>query len=264
MNFKYQILIGISLIIVEMSYSLNESIFPDYIYEFDTLKVSYINKDIIGRQLYPLNLDSINELKFAENNLLLQFKTTKYNLFYYNKKSNLKFLNSNYWDSLILKYIKDVNCDTKNQNKFKVVFYEDPFLTGIYRGTDSIIAQKMVSSDINSMEKLSLKYFSTLDSVFKLTKNIYVGAHIKSFLNDLNIIDNLNNNINLEIVLMEATSQIDNAWYLKHEKSFSNYTIAVVLLIEDCKVKKIQFVDVEYIEFILNLKEVNTNTILHN
>ena len=63
---------------------------------------------------------------------------------------------------------------------------------------------------------------------------------------------------------MDATSQINNAWYINFPDHYSNYTNALVLSFEKNKLVRIQYVQSEYVEYIFKNKNILTRDIHYN
>jgi len=232
--------------------------------EVDTLKIEYSDTILVGKKLFPITPDS-NKLKDILNeNILLVFESGNYYYIFHNKIKKLDFLSSKYWEQLMPKYVNfKIEDGLLSYSRFSKVSYHDPFLTAFYNSEDSIIIQ---GYDLNreyllSQNEFSVSYFSTSDTLFKLNNNISVGKSLEDVLLELQTPNFLKPKTEFNLVLMEATTQIDNAWYNNYPENYSDYSVTVILSIRNNKLIRIQYLDLEYIDYIFKQKSISTSDV---
>ncbi|MBK7682332.1 MAG: hypothetical protein IPJ26_07610 [Bacteroidetes bacterium] len=195
---------------------------------------------------------------------MLSFESGNYYYLFYNKKNKLEILSSTYWDQQMPKYINfKIEDGLLSYTRFIKVDYYDPFLTGFYNSKDSIIVQlsNLRDIDLENKDQLFVNYFSTTDTLIKLNKNISVGHSLEDMLFKLQIANYFNRKKDVELVLMETTTQVDNAWYKKYPDNCSEFSISVVLSIKNNKLTRIQYFNLEYIDYVFKQKNVLTKDI---
>lgn len=226
----------------------------------DTLEIGYLNKILVGKRLFPAK-DSKDIL---DNQILLFFKSENHYFAFYNKKKEVKILSTSYWEHFVPAYINfSIEDGLLSYTRFNKIDYFDPYLTGFYNSKDSIIitGSNLDIKDLHSKNQLRMKYLSISDTLISLDKNIKVGKSIDSILIELGIPNNINLEQNSELVLMEATSVINNAWYNDFPEYSTDYTVGVILSILNNKISRIQYIDSEYLDLIFSQRNISTEDI---
>lgn len=230
----------------------------------DALKIGYSDTSLIGKKLFPVTTDS-NKLKNLLNEkVLLSFESYNYYYNFYNKKNKLDILSKKYWNQLMPQYVDfSVDDGLLSYSRFNKVNYYDPFLTGFYNSKDSIIISgfDLGIKDLQNKDRFQVNYFSTYDTLFKLSNNILVGKSLDNVLFELQVPNSIKQKTEFNLVLMEATTQIDNAWYNSYPDYCSDYSVTVILSIKNNKLTRIQYLDLEYIDYIFKQKSVSTSDI---
>src|SRR5690625_1811227 len=202
----------------------------------DTLKIGYSDTLIIGKQLFPTKVSK----ELLNDSVLLLFQVKNNYYAFYNSKKKDDFLSSFYWDQLMSKYLDfSVEDSLLSYSRFIKVDYYDPFLTGFYNSRDSIITSKFDLKAIDSQDLFHVKYFSTTDTLLMVNKNISVGKSVDEVLFELKIPNTFNPKRDFELVLMKATTQIDNAWYNDFPEYSSDYSVTVILSVKNSKLSRI-------------------------
>jgi hypothetical protein len=234
----------------------------------DTLRIKYLDTILIGKQMFPSTIDT-NYLKHLVNEkVLLSFKSGNYYYVFFNKNDKINFLSSSYWGKLAVKYLNSTGVDSSKHSYFTMIDYSDgPFLTGFYNLKDSIIitGSNLKRSYLKGKKQVQVNYFCTSDTLLKFNNLFSVGSDIKNVVTKLKIPFDHNfikQNGDLKIVLMEATSLIDNAWYSSiNPDCYSDYSNAIVLSFIENKLVQIQYLDLEYTYYIFRQKNVSTKDI---
>lgn len=230
----------------------------------DTLNIGYLDTILTGERIFPMSHDSSKLSQLIDAKVLLVFKSEDYYYVFVNE-NKFDFVSNSYWDKLALKYF---DADSNKSSHFTRIDYSDgPFLSGLYSEKDSIITYTadLRKRSLNSLNDLRVRYFSTKDTLLKINDKVKVGNRLVSAFSDLNIPINDNNYRsigNVNIVLMKATSLIDNAWYTQLAPDCCpEYTTAINLAFKDNKLRQIQYLDYEYIPYLFKKKRVTTKDI---
>ena len=226
----------------------------------DTLKIGYLDTLLIGKQLYPSKVSK----GLLNDKILLLFKSNNYYYAFYNRVNNDSLLSAIYWQKLIPKYIDfSLEDGLLSYSRFNKVNYYDPFLTGFYNSKDSIVTAgfDLGVKDLQNRKKIDVNYLSTSDTLLKVNQNISVGKSLDNILIDLDFPYEFKKEKDFELVLMEATSQVNNVWYNNFPNHYTDYSIAVILSIKDSKISKIQYLNLEYIDYVFKQKRIFTKDI---
>ena len=113
----------------------------------------------------------------------------------------------------------------------------------------------------NFQDKFHVHYLSTSDTLLKINRTISVRKELDNVLSDLKIPNTFINKSDFELVLMGATNQIDNAWYNNFPDHYSEYSVAIILSIKNNKISKIEYLDLEYIDYVFKQKSISTKDI---
>ncbi len=234
----------------------------------DTLRIRYSDTILVGKQVFPLVADTNSIKHLINERVLLTFESRDYYYVFFNKKEEIFFLSSTYWEKLIPKYLNSLDVDRSNSSKYIEVEYSDgPFLTGFYNLTDSIIVltSELKRKELKNTKKLHLYYFSTYSTLLKLKEFVAIGSKIEEVIKKLQIpspTNLLRKKKDFKVILMEATSFIDNAWYNRIlPNCYSDYSITIVLSFSNDKLVQIKYLDIEYIGYIFKQKNVLTKDI---
>lgn len=261
MNIISQIVIGIScLFFLSSCGNIQKNKTPDISFnKADTLKIGYSDTLLIGKQLFPTELseDLIND------RVLLLFESNDYYYAFYNAKKENNFLSPQYWNQLTSKYIDfSIEDDLFSYTRFiKVDYYGGPFTTGFYNSKDSIITNKVDCEVFELQKKLNVYHLSTSDTLLKVNNNISVGKSLDDVLFELEIPNTFIQKKDFELVLMEATTQIDNVWYNDFPDYCSDSSVTVILSVKNRKISRIQYLDLEYIDYVFKQKSISTKDI---
>lgn len=229
----------------------------------DTMEIAYLELKLLGQRIFPKNLDSVHNEQVNSAKILLQFASDNYQYLFFNVGTRPKFLSDAYWNSTITGYLEKRLAATPPSNQFLRIDYRDgPYLSAYYNRTDSLIflTANLDASTYNKSNGLGLCYFSTIDTLFKL-ENIVVGNSIAQLLRQWNGSEAIPNESEYQIVLMDATTQVSNAWYLNIPGSYSTYSNAVVLTIGNGRIVRIEYFDTEYVDYIFMKRPVYTKDI---
>lgn len=233
----------------------------------DTLKIGYIDTVLIGEMIFPKSLDSNKLSELKEVDVLLIFKSGDYCYVFFNE-SKSDFLFNSYWDKLAAEYYSFLESDSiSSPHLIRVDYSEGPFLSGLYSKNDSIITftADLRKANSRSLDKLRVRYFSTQDTIIEIYDKINVGSSLETAISNLKvpIIDEkYHSSGDVNIVLMNATSLIDNAWYLElNSNCCPDYTTAINLSFKKNKLRQIQYLDYEYIQYLFQKEKVTTKDI---
>lgn len=232
----------------------------DFLNNPDTLKMRYADTFLTGNLLLPVQLSK----DLTENNVLLLFNSGNNYYIFLNRAKKNNFLSPNDWGIQMKKYVDFSISDGRfSFSRFSKVDYYLPFLTGFYNSKDSIIitGSDLNRSDLEKMKEFQLNYFSTCDTLFKLNKNISVGKCLEDVLFELQIPNYFDQSNEVNLFLMEATNQIDNAWYNQYPAICTNNTVVVILSIEKNKITRIKYLNSDYIECIVRPNSFSTRDI---
>ena len=236
--------------------------------QLDTLKIGYSDtnvsdKIIVGTLIYPKSVDEKNPCTLAKNKILLVFKSGNYYYVFYNKKYIDEFLDYRVWEHMLSKYLHVYDSANNVARRYKVIEYQDgPFLTGFYNEKDSIIVS--THNLRNKLKHLSFSYLSTYDTLIRVKDNVRVGMNIDKVLRHLNldqyievksVIDTLN------LVLLIANSEVDNAWYKKCKGSSSYLSDAIILTFINKVLNRIEYVEAEFVDYVYKKKQVYTKDV---
>lgn len=237
-------------------------IYADNSIELDTLRISYLDTLLVGKQLFPTSKELREPMKLFNDDLLLFFESNTYYYAFYNKEKKNDFLNTYYWNQLVLKYIDFSGEDgLLSDSRFTKVSYNDPFLIGFYNSKDSIVTAKFDVSVSNFQDQFHIHYLSTSDSLLRINKIISVGKKLDTVLSDLKIPNTFIKKSDFKLVLMEATTQIGNVWFSDFPNDCSDYSIAIILSIKNNKISRIEYLDLEYMDYVFKQKSVSTKDI---
>lgn len=264
MNIVRQIVIGVfSLFLLSLFGELQKKeIYTDNSIELDTLKIGYLDTLLIGKQLFPTSKELREPKELLNDDLLLFFESNSYYFAFYNREKKNDFLIAHYWDQLISEYIDfSVEDGLLSYSRFTKVNYNDPFLIGFYNSKDSIITAKFDVGASNFQDQFHVHYLSTSDTLLKINKTISVRKKLDNILSDLKIPNTFIKKSDFELVLMEATTQIDNAWYNDFPDHCSDYSVAIILSIKNNKISRIEYLDLEYIDYVFKQKSISTKDI---
>lgn len=226
----------------------------------DTLLIKYLDSFLIGEQIFPLKTDSNNFKDLVDDKVLLCFESEYYYFCFYNVKAEVDFLHNSYWNKEIPGYLNQIDSGTLNSSNFIRVDYTDgPFLTGFYNSKDSIIvlSADLRENDLNNLNELRVSYFSTNDT----NSDGLIYSRIKNVISELRISDRFQQQTKYKVVLMEATSLVNNAWYNSCQDCYAEFSNSVVLSMIGNKIIQIQFLDSEYIDYLFKKKDINTEDI---
>ena len=239
-----------------------KEIYTDNSIELDTLKISYSDTVLIGKKIFPTCRELRKPKELINDNLLMFFQSNNYYFAFYNREKKNDFLTAHYWDQLISKYIDFSDEDSLlSYSRFIKVNYNDPFLIGFYNSKDSIITAKFDVGVRDFQDQFHIHYLSTSDTLLKINKNILVRKKIDNILSDLKIPNTFIKKSDFKLVLMEATTQIDNAWYKDYPDHCSDYSVAIILSIKNNKISRIEYLDLEYIDYVFKQKSISTKDI---
>lgn len=223
----------------------------------DTLKIDYLKMNIIGHRLVPKKNKTDYE-RLRNGNLLLLFESDYKFYAFYNKEKSIKLLTSAYWSQLMFNHIFLKNKDSLiYYPRFVKVEYNDPYLTGFYSKSDSIIVGK---GRLRKSE-LQLNYVYTNDSLLILDRTINIGSSANDVLNKLELSEDMILKDNFELVLMEATNQVSNAWYNSFPNLHSDFSSIVMMKFSDGHLQSINYLDGEYADYVFRNKTINTRDI---
>lgn len=244
---------------------VNET-FENDVHYYDTLKIPYLDTFLLGHQIFP-NIKKTNEVKNElSEKILLTFLSGGYYYIFFNK-NKIDFLTSTYWDMHLVEYMNYSDSNNLIRSRFDRLDYTDgPFLTGFYNPTDSIIVttSSLIKTDLDNVKKISVRYFSTSDTLLKLKENISVGVDLKSTIEGLNIpvIPELSKQEgDFKIVLLEATSQVKNAWYNNINDCCSDYSVSVILSFKGNKLFRIEYLDYENMDDVFKQNNITVKDI---
>jgi len=227
--------------------------------QLDTLKIGYLDTILTGKQLFPQKADSIYLDKFIKEDILLVFESGEYLFVFYNSNKIIDFLSANYWQYCIPKYINKIQGGMLNNSYLNRIDYsEGPYITGLYSVKDSIIAatSDFKNSNYSKKQKLRITYFSTSDSILKLNENISVGSNYVDVINEIKL-SKFNTNKN-KIVLLNATSLINNAWYIGRDpKCYMGYSDVVILSFRDKHLVEVKYLDFEKLEYVFKKIDIS-------
>lgn len=226
----------------------------------DTLLIQSLDTFLVGKQVFPLKTDSGNSKDFVDDTILLCFESDYYYYCFYNKKAGIDFLSNSYWNKKIPRYLDQVDNSNLNGLKFKRIDYTDgPFLTGFYNSKDSIIVltAELRKRELKNLNELRVSYFSTNDTY----SQGFISSRVKNIISELRIPSRFQQQAEYKVVLMEATSLVNNAWYNSYRECYSEFSNAIVLSMIGNEILRIQFLDSEYIDYLFKKKDVKTEYI---
>ncbi len=232
----------------------------------DSLYIDRLKLTLIGEQLYPRESKPNNLRRILDEKVLLLFESGMYAYCFYNKTQETNFLTGSFWGNLLPKHLNQSYYNLTEESRYKRIDYTDgPFLTGFYSAEDSIVLH---TADLKRFEnkktsEVYVNYCSISDTLFEFN-NISVGDSLEKLLYEFHIPDFFSSKEKFNLVLMDATSQINNAWYINFPDHYSNYTNALVLSFEKNKLVRIQYVQSEYVEYIFKNKNILTRDIHYN
>lgn len=232
----------------------------------DTLKVRHFDTYMLGRQLFPSEVDLklINNL--IDQEILLVFESGRHIFMFYNRNKKPNYLSTSYWNEQVCLTLNRYFYSRNNVNKLNRVDYLDgPYLTGFYGKTDSILVH---TSDIKRFEskisnKIYVNYFSTKKTSFKLG-NICIGITSNDLLSKLGgaQIKDLGTRKGIYyLIIMQATTKLNNAWFANYPNLLNDDTNAIIFTLKDNKLARIEFCDFESAEHLFRKEIVNTNKI---
>lgn len=233
----------------------------------NTLRIGYLDTTLCGERIFPISHDSIKLGQLNDAKVFLVFKSDDYYYVLLNA-NKFDFLSNSYWDKLAFEYFRSFEGDSIRSSHLTRIDYSDgPFLSGLYSEKDSIITYTadLRKVDSSSRNKFSVRYFSTNDTLMIISDKVKVGSSLENTFSSLGIPINDNNyqSINdVNIVLMKATSLIDDAWYLQlNSNCCPDYTAAINLTFKKNELRQIQYLDYEYIPYLFQKKKVTTKDI---